>query len=436
MIGLPQDGPRKMRIAMFCVHSHPLGRLGTTDTGGMSVYIRQIAYELGKSGHQVDIFTRFTGLHAEKMLQLSENVRLIQLKAGEKKPLNRLALHACLAEFIKGVESFRLESKVDYDLIHSHYWLSGLAGLWAQKHWSRPLVITFHTVAAVKKKLAADSQDPKIRLTHEKELMQSCDLVVALTEFERQEISQLCAGQQANIAVIPCGVDLERFSPLAKMAARQGLGLADNERVLLYVGRIDPLKGLDRLLAAVALLQQNASWRLIIVGGDESPGQEERHLREMTRKLNIEECVTLAGSQAQQDLPRYYSAADLFVSPSYYESFGLTGLEALACGTPVVASNVGVFPQLLANRFVGRVRVNASPESLAAKIKELFMAGEKGNIPAGLIRNTVKGYSWRRVAQSLHWDYLGLVRANNSKAVGAQPFPGKNKLKEPQPLIQ
>ncbi|MEN8230884.1 MAG: glycosyltransferase [Bacteroidota bacterium] len=427
---------RHLHIAMFCVHSHPLGRLGTTDTGGMSVYIRQVAFELGEKGHQVDIFTRFNGLYDEEILELSENVRLIQVEAGGKRSLNRLSLYAHLDDFIKGVEAFRLQSGMAYDVIHSHYWLSGLAGLWAQNHWLKPLVITFHTVGEVKKKLSPDFNDPKIRLMSERELMKSCDLVIALTEFEKQEIIRLFDVPQSKISVIPCGVNLETFYPVDKMGVRKYLGMPGNEMDLLYVGRIDPMKGLDRLLEAVALLKQKIYCRLLIIGGDDSPCQEQDHLTQMARNLNIEECVTLAGSLSQQELPHYYSAADVFVFPSYYESFGLAGLEALACGTPVVATNVGAYSQLLTNPIAGRTVLDSSPESLAEKIEEVFIAGKKCHIQSGVIRNTVKQYTWKRVVDSLHLEYLRLVRANHTKAAATQGFPVKTKLKYPQSLIQ
>jgi D-inositol-3-phosphate glycosyltransferase len=407
------QGNKGLRVAMLCVHSHPLGRLGTTDTGGMSVYICQVALELGKRGHVVDIFTRFNGLYSERTIDLSENVRLIQIKAGEKQPLSKLPLYFYLDEFIKGVDLFRDHGGLDYDIIHSHYWLSGWAGLWAQHHWSKPLVVTFHSIGVIKEKGIKNWNEPDLRLTCEKKLVAKCDLIISLTELEKQEIIQLCGGQLSNISVIQCGVDLDTFIPMNKKKARSALQIFDNKVNLLYVGRIDPLKGLGRLLSAAALLKKRLNFRLFIVGGDDPPGQEEERLVEMARNLGIEECVIFSGRVPQKDLPLYYSAADVFVFPSQYESFGLAGLEALACGTPIVATNVGVFSQILTEDFIGSLVFGSELEHLVVKIEEVSARSRNTRNQANQIRNAVTQYSWSQVAKSLCSEYKRLVQPNH-----------------------
>lgn len=413
-----------LRIAMFCMHSHPLGRLGTTNTGGMSVYIRQVAFELGKIGHLIDIYTRFNGLYNDKVIEITKNVRLIQIEVGGKEILNRFALNEHIDEFTKGVEAFRLQAGIIYDVIHSHYWLSGLVGLWARDQWSTPLVVTFHTVAAVKEKLLEGFNSSEMRLYHEKKLTKSCDLVVSLTEFEKEELIKLYDGQRSTISVIQCGVDLETFHPVDQSTARRALGVSGKDMVLLYVGRLDPVKGLDNLLRALALLRQKVCCRLFIVGGDDAPSAEQEHLSKMMRELRVEECVTFAGSISQKELPLYYSAADVFVFPSYYESFGLAGMEALACGTPVVASDVGVYSQLLTNPKAGRVFPVASPKFLSEAIEEMIKTGQKHYIQADDIRKTIKHFTWKRVAKSLNSEYLRLVQTGRAKEVLTKQIAG------------
>jgi D-inositol-3-phosphate glycosyltransferase len=370
----------QLKIAMLSVHSSPIGALGTKDTGGMSVYVREVAKELGNRGHLVDIYTRLNGSGQKQIAQLYDNVRLIHLKAGDNG---------------QELEGFRNSESVDYDLIHSHYWLSGMVGSWAQERWEVPHVFMFHTVGAVKNSTAGSEKEPELRTAIEKHLARKCDRI-------------LYGACPEAIGVVPCGVNLDLFRPLDKAAARQQLGFAQDESIVLYVGRFAPVKGIDRLMEAIAHLQHYQRLRLVIVGGDGDGAPEYKSLRRLAQKLSIQDSVTFIGRIEQGGLPPYYSAADVLAVPSHYESFGLVALESLASGTPVVATRVGAMESILKRGETGHVVNNGSSRSLADGI-ETFIS--RPHAPsADEVRASVFRFSWANVASAMIDEYATVLR--------------------------
>ena len=393
---------------MLSVHSSPVGELGAKDTGGMSVYVRELARELGNRGHLVDIYTRLNGSRENQIAELYENVRLIHLQAGDSGQMNKLALYAHLNEFFKELEAFRNRKSLDYDLIHSHYWLSGRVGSWAQERWEVPHVFMFHTVGAVKNSTAGSEKEPELRTAIENHLARKCDRILVATARERGNLVQHYRASPETIGVVPCGVNLDVFRPLDKNAARQQLGFAQDESIVLYVGRFAPVKGIDRLMEAIVHLQHHQRLRLVIVGGDGDGAPEYRNLRKLAQKLSIQGSVTFVGRIEQDGLPPYYSAADVLAVPSHYESFGLVALEALASGTPVVATKVGAMESILSEGETGQVVNNGSSRSLADGI-ETFLS--RTHAPsADAIRATVRRFSWANVAAAMIDEYAAVLR--------------------------
>ena len=398
----------KLKIAMLSVHSSPVGELGAKDTGGMSVYVREVARELGNRGHLVDIYTRLNRSGQKQIAQLYDNVRLIHLKAGDNGHKNKLALYAHLDEFFKELEAFRNRKSLNYDLIHSHYWLSGRVGRWAQERWEVPHVFMFHTVGAVKNSTAGSEKEPELRTAIEKHLARKCDRILVATDRERDNLVQHYGASPETIGVVPCGVNLDLFRPLDKAAARQQLGFAKDESVVLFVGRFAPLKGIDRLLEAMAHLKHRQRLRLVIVGGDGNSTPESQRLQELARELSIQDFVTFAGRIEQYRLPSYYSAADVLAVPSHYESFGLVALESLASGTPVVATRVGAMESILKRGETGHVVSNGSSRSLADGI-ETFIS--RPHAPsADEVRASVFRFSWANVASAMIDEYATVLR--------------------------
>ncbi len=399
----------QLTIAMISVHSSPIGELGTKDTGGMSVYIRELARELGSRGHSIDIYTRrLSSGRNGRELTLSDNVRLINLPIGNNGHLQRFELYPHLVDYFRELEAFRRRENLHYDLIHSHYWLSGRVGEWAQDRWDVPHILKYHTIAAVKNNTPESEKEPELRVATEKHLAKACQRILAATETEKEQLTRYYGVRSDAIGVVPCGVDLDLFHPMDKSEARRRLGLAEDDSIVLYVGRFAPLKGLHRLLEALTHLKHHKRLRLVIVGGDGEQAAESRRLLDLSDEWGIRDRVRLAGRIEQKNLPRYYSAADLLVVPSHYESFGLVALESLACGTPVVATPVGAMKSILREGETGSVVHNVSARSLANAIERFLREGPA--LSTAAIRESILQYGWSEVASATIDEYTVALR--------------------------
>ena len=393
-----------INIAMLSVHSNPIGRLGTMDTGGMSVYISELARELGRRGHCVDIYTRLQNGENRPVIEHGDNVRLIHLAVPDNGNLSKLNLYPYLDKFFQALEAYRQKEKLTYDVIHSHYWLSGCLGTWAQNDWERPHVVTFHTLGESKNRAGAGPYEPGLRIANERELVQTCHRIVVPTSRERDSLVRYYGAPEDRIGIVPCGVNLELFRPGAREPARRQLGFDPHDHILLYVGRFEPLKGLDILLEAIAALKNFDGLRLVIVGGDGESNPAHQALKQKARTLGISERCLFTGPVEQQKLPPYYHSADALVIPSHYESFGLVGLEALACGRPVISTPVGAMAERLREALAVRVTPLVSSQSLAGEIQTLLT--EDSSAPAVEIRETAREYSWSRVADAIIAEYV------------------------------
>jgi len=374
---------------MLSIHSSPIGELGTKNTGGMSVYIRELARHLGNFGLRVDIYTRLNGTPHNQLVDLYDNVRLIHLSAGSNGYVHKLALYYYLSDFFKALEAFKNQQALRYDLIHSHYWLSGRLGSWVQDRWNIPHIVMFHTLGIVKNVAGVADREPDLRIATEKKLTQTCDRILAPTDREKENLLKYCHTAADKIGVVPCGVNLELFRPMDKAMARQRLGFGADERILLYVGRFDPIKGIDRLLEAMAHLKRVKGIRLVIIGGDGPETAEYRRLQKIAVERGIQNSVVFVGRIEQKNLPPYYSAADVLVVPSYSESFGLVGLESLACGTPVVTTDVGAMPYIVREGETGRIVADAAPRSLAHAVETALTGSGFKKLSPAMIRASV-----------------------------------------------
>lgn len=397
--------PEQLRIAMLSIHSCPLGKLGGRDTGGMNVYVSELAHELGKRGHYVDIYTRAHQPGHEWLVNLGENVRLLHLEAEDSDEMPKVALYAHLEKFICGIERFRAKGGLGYDLVHSHYWLSGMVGNQLKARWNVPHFAMFHTMGAVKNSFGIGEDETELRIESEREVVNNCDRIIAATDRERKELIRRYGAAGEKISVIPCGVNLDLFQPVDSELCRRKLGLDDRKSIILYVGRIERLKGLSQLLAALAHFDERDALYLIIVGGDEHSDNEVQLLRQKASQLGIKDRVTFLGRVPQEELPVYYSAADACVVPSFYESFGMVALESLACGTPVVATDVGGMKSVLRSEIMGRIARDNSPDCLAEAIRQVLSAKENTLADIKKRRSTIARYSWQRIVDMLLREY-------------------------------
>jgi len=345
--------PRLRRVAMISVHTSPLEQPGTGDAGGLNVYVVETARRLAERGTEVEVFTRATSGDLPPVASLAPGVIVRHVVAGPFSGLSKNDLPGQLCAFAAGV--LRTEAEQDpgwYDLVHSHYWLSGQVGWLAADRWSVPLVHTMHTMAKVKNRSLAlgDAPEPPVRVIGEEQVVAAADRLVANTGDEARDLIGLYGADPARVAVVPPGVDLDTFGPGgpgAAALARRRLGLPGDADVLLFVGRIQPLKAPDVLLRAVERLLVQEPWRrdrlvVSVVGGPSGSGVERpEELQKLAGELGISDVVSFHPPASRPVLADWYRAADLVAVPSFSESFGLVAVEAQACGTPVVAADVG-----------------------------------------------------------------------------------------------
>jgi D-inositol-3-phosphate glycosyltransferase len=407
------------RIAVLSVHTSPLARLGSHDSGGMNVYVRRLSEELGRLGIGVDVFTRRFDSHAPAVVEFAPNARLLHVKAGPAKYDSKRDLIDYLPEFVAGVRRVRDTLADGYMLVHGHYYLSGWVGAVLAHCWQVPHVQSFHTLARVKNSALPDpaTRESARRIDMEAKVMASADRIIATSPTDKQDIVRHYAIPPQKISVISPGLDLGLFHPLDRADAKQLLGL-DGKHVLLFVGRMDRIKGVDTLLRAAGELagsDPRLCLRVLIVGGDrqvrvvDDASRELVRLRALVRDLGLGRIVKFVGPKEQAELPLYYAAADVCVVPSYAESFGMVAVEAMACGTPVVASRVGGLRSTIVDGVTGFLVPSGRPEAFAARIRQLLGSPE---LRAELGRAAVQSasrYRWPSVAKQLGAVYSSLT---------------------------
>ncbi len=376
-MGLPR------RVATLSVHTSPLDQPGCGDAGGMNVYVTEVARRLAEHGIEVEIFTRATTSDIPATVELAPGVTVRHITAGPYEGLDKNDLPAQLCAFTSGV--LREEAAHEpgwYDLVHSHYWLSGQVGWLAKERWGVPLVHTMHTMAKVKNLLLAegDAPEPAMRAIGEAQVVEAADRLIASTVDEAAQLVDLYGADPARVEVVAPGVDLTRFAPGRRIESRSRLGLPADSVVLLFVGRIQPLKAPDVLLhAAAALIESDPGLRerlvVVVVGGPSGTGLEApEHLAKLAVTLGISDLVRFEPPAAQETLADYYRAADLTMVPSYNESFGLVALESQACGTPVIAARVGGLVTAVADGVSGLLIDGHDPRDYAKAVRDVIGA--------------------------------------------------------------
>ncbi|MBV9256995.1 MAG: glycosyltransferase, partial [Ktedonobacteraceae bacterium] len=304
------------------------------------------------------------------------------------------------------IEQFKHNASLDYDLVHSHYWLSGVAGMRLADRWDVPHVTMFHTLGRLKQLANPDAPEPALRLEMEQRLIQQVDCIISPTIDERMQIIRYCGATSSQIEVIPCGVDLKLFMPQNRQQARRQLGLKPDQPVLLFAGRLDPFKGPDLLLHAATLMEKDA--QIVIVGGKLDGDKDLQQLQALAHELNISQRVHFLGARPQQELPLLYSAADVTVVPSYHESFGLVAVESLACGTPVVATRAGGLTSVVRHGETGFL-VPRCPGFFAERLDTLLSDSDLYAKMSAAARPSVSQFSWRSIAGQVRAIYEGLV---------------------------
>src|SRR6266704_1556621 len=394
-------------VAMPSIHTSQLYMPGRTrDAGGMNVYMRELARELGQHQVTVDIFTRWTNEHQPRIVQLSPQARVIHIKAGPLAPIDKHDLYEYLPIFAQRIDEFRRSEATQYDILHSHYWLSGVVAMQLAQRWDIPHVTMFHTLGRLKQLARPGEPEPPLRLEMERRLIAHADRIIAATEDERTQMIRHCGATAGQVQVIACGVDLKHFVTQDKLHAREVLGLDQEQPVLLFAGRLDPFKGPDLLLRAAAMMREKA--QIVIVGGKLTGDSELRSLRELAANLNIGQRVKFLGARPQKEMPMIYSAADVTVIPSYHESFGLAAVESLACGTPVVATRAGGLMTVVKHGKTGYL-VPRGPGFFAERLDTLLRERHTLESMQLAARPSVLRFSWKGVARQMSEMYADVV---------------------------
>ena len=405
-----------LRIAVISVHGCPVLRSGEKDTGGMNVYLLELAKKLGQLGLMVDVYTRYHDPQDPQVIQLGQNTRVIHIYAGPYGEPKGSIYHD-LPQFVRNLQSFQRSHGLSYDVVHSHYWLSGWVGNILSREWGVPHITHFHTLAEVKRRARVGEREPALRSTVERQVVQEAHRIVAGTPHERDALVRFYGAQPGKIVVIPCGVDTKRFRPMDQEEARTHLGL-NGAHVVLYVGRIEPLKGVELLLRCIAGVEHNSEYKLLVVGGRLHRDRQLAQLRTLAQELGIGEKVNFLGSLPQEELPYYYNAADVCVVPSYYESFGLVALEAMACGTPVIARRVGGLLNLVRDGYTGYLIPWHCPDPFAERLEVLLASNSLRKAMGRAAHSWAQQWSWDLVATQVEEAYQELLTAPLALAAG------------------
>jgi D-inositol-3-phosphate glycosyltransferase len=421
---MPVPRPQLRRIATVSVHTSPLEQPGTGDAGGLNVYVVEVAKRLAERGVEVDVFTRAVSRDQPQVAELAPGVLVRHLAAGPFEDLDKSDLPGQLCQFT--FELLRTEAAHApgrYDLVHGHYWLSGQVGAVAKERWGVPLVQSMHTLGRVKNAAlaAGDAVEPDVRLRGEAEVVASADRLVANTDDEARQLIGYYGAEPTRVAVINPGVDLSVFRPGSQLAARRQLGLPEDGVVIVFAGRIQPLKAPDVVLHTAARLLADfpgLTGRLTVafVGGPSGTGRNDPDgLVQLAARLGVAEQVRLEPPCPQPELAQWYRAATVVMVPSYSESFGLVALEAQACGTPVVAAAVGGLRTAVRHGYSGILVDSRDPSHYASAVRELIEAPARLARLASGAREHASRFGWSATVDSL----LQLYSAVTAEAVAA-----------------
>lgn len=416
------------RIAMISEHASPLAALGGVDSGGQNVYVAQLARGIARRGFEVDVFTRRDHPDLPEVVQVAEGVRVVHLAAGPPAAIPKEELLPHMPEFTARLLRFALEQRAPYGLAHANFFMSGLAAAELKRALGVPYVVTFHALGRVRRAWQGDADRfPDERFEVEERVAREADRVIAECPQDAEDLVTLYGADPGRLTLIPCGFDPAEFRPVPRAVARARLGLAAHDRVVLQLGRMVPRKGVDNVIRALALLPADLPAKLLVVGGDADPAScgELARLRAVAREEGVAERVIFAGPKARAELRYCYAAADLFVTTPWYEPFGITPLEAMACGTPVVGAAVGGISYTVRHGETGLLVPPRDPAALARAVTRLLGDEPLARRLANRARRWVhQRFTWDRVCDEAADLYHRLVQPAVASQVARPPGHG------------
>jgi D-inositol-3-phosphate glycosyltransferase len=416
---------KKKRIAFISDHASPLACIGTVDTGGQNVYVAQLARHLAAQGYLIDVYTRRDDVKVDEVVNWQKGIRVIHVKAGPERNIIKEQMLPYMQEFQDNMTSFIIKNHLHYELIHANFFMSGLVACGIKKELDIPFVITFHALGHIRRiHQGGKDKFPAERISIEEMIVREADQIIAECPQDRDDLIDHYRANPRKISIVPCGFSSSEFHPVDKITARDVLGLPSDCHLLLQLGRMVERKGIDNVIRSMAYLASGdgKEVRLVIVGGDsenmqESACAEYKRLYAMARRLKIADKVVFAGRKDRDKLKYYYSAADLFITTPWYEPFGITPLEAMACGTPVIGANVGGIKFSVKDGVTGRLVPAKQPGKLAEKIRELLSDGQRlTQMGRNAIKHVNTWFTWEKVAEQVK-DLYGYVLSGERKPV-------------------
>ena len=420
----------KKKIAFISEHASPLAVLGGVDSGGQNVYVAETAKHIAQLGYDIDIFTRWEDGSTEQVVNWLPGIRVVHVKAGPVKYMPKEEILQFMPAFRQSMMDFMRRHHIRYELIHANFFMSALVAMEIRKRMEIPFVVTFHALGEVRKIYQGkDDKFPAERFDIERKIVQSADCIIAECPQDKDDLIQYYDAPEERITIVPCGFSGQEFYPVERAEARAMLGLDQNEKILLQLGRMVPRKGVDNVVESLAHLKQN-NYRLLIVGGeadqpDPVTTPEIGRLQQLAKELGVEDKVTFTGRRNRDVLKYFYSAADVFITTPWYEPFGITPLEAMACGTPVIGSNVGGIKYTVLDGKTGYLVAPNEPAMLAQKIFQLFRSTSLlGKMKRNAIARVNQLFTWSRVSEILVDVYEAVLQpayviANKKKSQAA-----------------
>ncbi len=365
---------------MISDHASPLAILGGVDAGGQNVYVNQLSCQLAELGYEVDVFTRWDDARLPRVIEWRERIRVVHIQAGPVGMLHKEDLLDHIPEFAENTVEFMQSERMPYSIVHANFWFSGMVAMEIKRELGIPFAITFHALGRIRRQFqGANDRFPRQRELIEEEIARMADGLIAECPQDREDLVRLYDADPAKITIVPCGANLQHFHPIDQLLARQILNLNKHDRTILVVGRMVPRKGIDTVIESLSVLKDKYDTRasLIVVGGesdrpDPKKTPEIGRLQKIARKLRVHKQINWAGRHGPENLKYYYNAADIFVSTPWYEPFGLTPVESMACGTPVIGSNVGGIKYSVVDGKTGYLVPACDPETLAERLIEIF----------------------------------------------------------------
>ena len=394
------------RVALISEHASPLAMLGGVDSGGQNVYVGQLAQLLSRRGYDVDVFTRRDRADLPLVAPF-QGARVIHVPAGPAERVEKEKLLPHMDEFTRFVLRFAERQNRDYDIVHANFFMSAQVAMSVKRALGIPFVVTFHALGRVRRKYQRDADTfPDARLEIEERAIAAADRVIAECPQDREDLIQLYGAQRARLRTIPCGFDPLEFAPRPRPQARRTLGLDPHEPIILQLGRMVPRKGVDNVIRGLARLRRvhGVAARLLIVGGesrapDPSLTPEIGRLQRLAHEENVAPAVTFVGSRGRSELRDYYCAADVFVTTPWYEPFGITPIEAMACGTPVIGAAVGGIKSTVRDGETGFLVPPSDPDALAERLAALFDdATLRARLGHNAVRRAQNQFTWQSVA--------------------------------------